>query len=231
MDIASILADVRHLVDDATKAEGTWAKDAYLLPKVSIAYRDVMNEMLSSEVPIDEETVEIPNIAAGTHDLSAYQAEGQPLERMTVPRSIRWKEAGSAPDQYMEVDKRDRVRDLQNEQVVRDWAFAGGRVELTPVTIAVDLEIVTEMLQVDLKNPEDKIAMAQLRNAIGYRTAFLIAVIRNNPGWKQAYPALYQENIDNVKSNLARSGQDVVRRFGRASRRRSPIGMPRLRNQ
>jgi hypothetical protein len=103
------------------------------------AFQALLMELDDTDFAFNEETVEIPGIAAGTRDLRDQGAAGKPLERMVDVRDVDWKLAGEPETSYRTVRPLDRKLDVDSVDYLRSWEVTAGVLFLSPVNVAIDL--------------------------------------------------------------------------------------------
>ncbi len=91
MLVSDIVSRVAALLDDG---EQTYCTDDWVLGFAQNEYEVLFNKLRLCGTEFDDVVIELPNVAAGTPDLSAFMASGQPLATLVQPRMIEWKPAG-----------------------------------------------------------------------------------------------------------------------------------------
>jgi hypothetical protein len=218
-----VKARVRSLVDDV---QASYTDDAFLDPLIQQEYEAAASELEETKSPFDEQVVELPAIAAGTADLSAFQAQAKPLETLVLPERIDWKPAGQ-PDWFYRMlpGPKDMLPDMPPFQAPVAWEWREEIIYFTPSTMIIDLRIRGEF---DVPVLRDDSSPLSLHKRIGYvialRAAASIAKIRGNQQWIQDYTADAQKGMDEIAQQMTRAEQGKVRRIGTMTRRNRTRG-------
>ncbi|MFL6427902.1 MAG: hypothetical protein ACJ71S_06630 [Acidobacteriaceae bacterium] len=223
MTRGEVKARIRSLVDDV---QASYTDDAFLDPLVQQEYEAAASELEETKSPFDEQVVVVPNIAAATADLSAFQAAGKPLETMVLPERIDWKPQGQPDFMYRLLPgPKDMLPDLPAFQAPVAWEWREEIIYFTPSTMVIDLRIRGEF---DVPKLRDDGMQLTLHKRIGYVVAFrvaaLIAKVRGNQQWIQDYAADAQKGMDEIAEQMTRAEQGKVRRIGRMTRRNGTRG-------
>lgn len=215
-----VKARVRNLLDDP---QGSYLTDDFIGPLVNEAYEDMNSQLMATQSSYDIGVIELPAIPAGTANLTDQQTGTGPLERMAaMPERIDWKPAGTDPSYYQLVENFAILPDSSPEEGVAGWEFRSGIIWLTPSSIPVDLRVRGEFLAQQLREDTDVLAThPRIGYVVAYATAALIAAVRGNTPWAQAYESKAAEGMDEIMGQLVRAEQGQVRRISRQSRRRS----------
>lgn len=221
MNYGDLKARIRDLVDDPQGDE--YCTDDYLQNKVAQRYDDLYNELRNTGSSFDEASVEILNVAAGTKDLSSYDAPGKPLGLLIRPTLFEWKLAGTDPLNYADATLVDRIRDVQANQFIESWKWWEYVISFTPAAVAVDIRITGEFLFTALKDDADPIMAGQnVVSCLAYMVAELIGIVKGNAPWENSYKRLGDLQFDAIASMLTKADLQKIRRVGRVSRREWP---------
>jgi hypothetical protein len=223
MTRGEVKARIRSLVDDV---QASYTDDAFLDPLVQQEYEAAASELEDTKSPFDEQVVILPNIQAGTADLSAYQADGKLLDALVLPERIDWKPAGQPDYRFrMLPGPKDMLPDTPPIQYPIAWEWREEIIYFTPVTTILDLRVRGEF---DVPKLRDDAMQLTLHKRIGYviadRVAVLIAKIRGNQQWVLDYGADAQKGMDEIAEQMTRAEQGKVRRIGRMTRRNRTRG-------
>lgn len=219
----AVKARIRSLVDDV---QASYTDDAWIDPLIQQEYEAAASELEETKSPFDEQVVELPAIAAGTADLSAFQAQGKPLETLVLPERIDWKPQGQPPWRYrMLPGPKDMLPDLPAFQAPVAWEWREEIIYFTPSTMIIDLRIRGEF---DVAVLRDDSSPLTLHKRIGYvialRVAASVAKVRGNQQWVEDYTADAQKGMDEIAAQMVRAEQGKVRRIGRMTRRNRTRG-------
>lgn len=213
MDVATINQTIRTLVEDPN---GDFATDDYLAPLVQLEYTDMLNELRLYAPDIDDYTVELFAVPAGTPDLSAYMAQNQPLYWLMVPREIEWKLPGTGANTYVDAEgPLTKLRDIPVPGIpaLDCWSFTHLNIGLSMMSTALDLRIRGEFMFPPLSAGTDVIQMGQnTMPAISKRVAKLIATRRGNQQWVTNYGADANRAFDSVIQGLVQMRQGQTER-------------------
>lgn len=108
MSVQLIITRVQDALEDAGSA---WTNADYICSALSIVNDDIEQELENLGLNFDTQVIILPSVPANTVDLSAYQAEGQPLSGMIMPKVVEWRLAGQNQEMWTEVDPVDKVID------------------------------------------------------------------------------------------------------------------------
>jgi hypothetical protein len=232
MNVDNITTRVQSLCDD-TEATPEFCTRQYVLGHLNQAYDDVMLELDAADAAFDEEVVEIPNLPAGTHDLSSYGATSQPLERLIEPyaQGIEWKRAGDPDTSYAPVRKQDVKADVEPQEGISGFEYRGAVIYLTPSSSIVDLRIRGLFEPADLTTGESEVRIPSLGFVLAYKVAELIGIAKGVAWWADRYGRKASEATQNLANRLCKNDQGVVRRFGSTMHPgRRGRGMPGLKS-
>jgi len=235
------LALVISRVQTAFEAQGQrWCDKDYIVGWLSIHNEDVELELASLGLSYEEQDIILPNVPANTTDLSAYQADGQPLGSMMLPYSLEWRyPMNPLPNQpqpspppsdedWKEIPRVDKPIDVipndpdQNIEGIQSWAWKGGKIQTTPSSIAVDVRVGCQNLPDVFQSDSDNYIKG-ITNWLVYGTAELIAFSRGAGASKLGvvFQARKNKVADSIESLMIQDEQLVRRRFaGRRSRGR-----------
>jgi hypothetical protein len=218
-----VKARVRSLVDDV---QASYTDDAWIDPLIQQEYEAAASELEETKSPFDEQVVELPAIAAGTADLSAFQAQGKLLETLVLPERIDWKPQGTPSWRYRRLPgPKDMLPDLPAFQAPVAWEWREEIIYFTPSTMIIDLRVRGEFDVAVLRDDSSPLA---LHKRIGYvvalRVAASVAKVRGNKDWVADYTADAQKGMDEIAQQMTRAEQGKVRRVGRMTRRNRTRG-------
>lgn len=215
--LGQVKARVRSLLDDP---QGSYLTDDFITPLISEVYDDANSQLASTQSSYDAALVEVAGINPGTPNLSAYQVGTGPLAGlMAQPQRIDWKAAGDDPSRYQLVPNYGDLPDLQPQQRIAGWEFRGNVIWLTACSIAVDLRVRGEFGPAALASDDSVlITHPRIGYVVAYGTAALIAAVRGNAPWVQAYETKAAAGMDEIMEQLVRAEQGQVRRTGRQTR-------------
>jgi hypothetical protein len=177
------------------------------------AFQALLMELDDTDFAFNEETVEIPGIAAGTRDLRDQGAAGKPLERMVDVRDVDWKLAGEPETSYRTVRPLDRKLDVDSVDYLRSWEVTAGVLFLSPVNVAIDLRVRCEMEPIMPGSDDMKVA-GKISAILAYELASLLLAPRN-PRLSEKYEGKSDVLRANLEASYTKSNQGKVRRWGR----------------
>ncbi|HLJ90516.1 MAG TPA: hypothetical protein VKZ53_27150 [Candidatus Angelobacter sp.] len=226
MDVFTINQTVRSLVEDP---DGDYTTDAYLQGPLNLCYTELANRLRLCNPDFDEYVVELPNVPAGTRDLSAYAKKGQPLEfLLDAPRRIEWKLVGQDPVYYEPAEgPLNKVRELLAPGIsaLDDYAWTHLTIYLSLFNVNLDLRIAGEFMFPPLTtNDQTTLVGLNALPAMAYSIAQVIAMKRGNPQWVQQYGLKAEENFDTLNIGMCKGRQAKTERAGRIDRQRSWYG-------
>jgi hypothetical protein len=210
---------VRACLDDQ---DGTYIDDAYILSHAQHQYEKLFNKLYLTDSQFDEIVVELPNVAAGTPDLSAYLADGKALALLVTPRFLEWKLAGQPAVNYRKADgPLDALRDQVpgGRPLLDSWVWSRRVIRLSTFSAALDLRITGTFLFEPLTSVDSPIQMDVRANVVlVYLIAEAIAIARGNPGWMAAYKEEKDDAFDDLLIAKVKEEQSRTERVARISR-------------
>jgi hypothetical protein len=212
--LGQVKARVRNLLDDP---QGSYLTADFIVPLIQEVYDDANSQLASTQSSYDIAVVEVAGIPPGTPNLNAYQAgQGALAQLMAQPLRLDWKPAGEDPSNYQLAANYGVLPDLPFQQGIAGWEYRSNAIWLTPASITVDLRVRGEFGPPPLAN-DDSVLVTHPRigYVAAYGTAALIAAVRGNAPWVQAYEAKAAEGMDEIMDQLVRMEQGQVRRTGR----------------
>lgn len=224
MDVNQINATVRSLVEDPN---GDYADDPYLQPLLSLCYIELANRLRLCNPDFDEFTIELPNVLAGTPDLSAFQATGQPLAFLIEPIRIEWKLPGQDASLYAPAEKLSKVRDILAPGIsaIDCWTWTHLTVFLSRFNVNLDIRLTGEFMLPPLSQGTDAALIGlNALPAMAYAIATVIAMKRGNQQWVTNYAAKADENFDTLNIGMCKGRQGKTERVGRMDRQRRRRG-------
>jgi len=214
MSVDLIVRRVQVLMEDVA---GLWCDADYVLGKLAICNEDLESFLEAIGLTFEDAIVTLLNVPAGTTDLSAYQAEGQPLAQLMSMDKLEWRTVGATDLGWQQVFREDKLDDTVpgGAPSITGYTFRLGLVQITPPSIAVDLRVGFTMLPDALVADSDSYIKG-MTNVLVYRTAELIATNRNVAKSTQAafYAAKAMKAEDNVMAILVKAEQQTPRRAG-----------------
>lgn len=218
MNVNKVVTTVQSLCDDP---DGTYIDFDYLLPLLDLNYGLVFNK-LNTGFDFDSQVVELPNIAAGTPDLSALNVAGKPLEFLIYPDTLEYKLSGQDATFYRPVGPPlEKPRDIvPGIPYLDSWAFRGGVIFLSRFSAQLDLRLQGEFLFPPLTTGADEIRISKdIGGCLALKTAASVGKARGNPGWITEYTKDYEAAFDDVNIKMAKWQQRQTHRLGAMSRR------------
>jgi hypothetical protein len=220
MDVNQISATVRSLVEDPN---GDYADAAYLQEPLTLCYIELANRLRLCNPDFDEFTVELPNVVAGTPDLSAFQATGQPLAFLIEPIRIEWKLPGQDATYYQPAEKLSKIRDILAPGIsaVDCWTWTHLTIFLSRFNVNIDIRVTGEFMLPPLSQGTDAALIGlNALPAMAYSIATVIAMKRGNQQWVTNYGMKADENFDTLNIGMCKGRQGKTERVGRIDRQR-----------
>jgi hypothetical protein len=223
MQLFDIISRVQFLTDDL---DGTYVTQEYCAAGAQNVYDWLYQKLIKGGHDFETSIVELPAVSAGSPDLSQYQATGQPLDTLVLPRYIRWKLPGQDKTFYRLADgPLDNPRDIEPIPYLDSWSWTRSNIRVSQFSTALDLEITGDFMFDPLSSPESHLTISRLaNNAFTYKLASEVGKARGNDKWKVDYAAAADEAIDDILLQMTKANQGKYERVGRMSRARSPRG-------
>lgn len=224
--LSDIIARVQSLLDDP---DGTYIDDGYVTGFAQNVYDVLYNRMRLYGHQFSEIDVELPSVAAGTPDLSAFQATGKPLALMVQPRMIEWKLPGQDATYYAPADGPvDKVRDIVPGITALDsWAWLRRKIFLSRFSTALDLRVTGDFLFDPLTEGASPIEIEINANPVlAYMIAEEIAGARGNDKWLALYKRKGDDAFDDLNIAMVKAQQATTRRVGKINRRVPGVRQP-----
>jgi hypothetical protein len=232
-DVDKLVRTIQMLLEDDA---GQWATTEFILPRITIVNRDLESELEDLDLSYDEDIQVLLGVAAGTTDLSGYQADGQPLENLITPILLEWRLPGEDDTQWRPVPRVDKIIDTNtsatnttgSEQGIISYQFRKRIIFITPSETDCDIRVTFQCLPNVLQSDSDDYIKG-LDNVICWYTAALINGHRGNPDQAAFCEKNGDKARDNIEGILVKEDQNTPRRFGgRRSRLAGPIWVPPL---
>lgn len=159
MSVQLIIIRVQDALEDAGSA---WTNADYICSALSIVNDDIEQELENLGLNFDTQVIIIPNVPANTIDLSAYQADGQPLGGMILPKTFEWRLVGQNEEMWTQVDPVDKVIDTDtgtgepgspvasSDPTVESWEWRAGILVFSPCSQPIDIRIRFQSLPTNL---------------------------------------------------------------------------------
>jgi hypothetical protein len=110
--VQDIINRVQTELEDATGTSGTdWTDADYILGKLATLSDDIAIRLELLDLNYNTQETILGNIPANTTDLSVYQAFGQVLAQMLIPKSVEWRLVGENQQQWEMVQQVDKIID------------------------------------------------------------------------------------------------------------------------
>lgn len=219
MQLKDITSRVRFMHDDA---DGTYVTDDMVAGHAQQQYELLQNAIeASTNSQFDEQVIELAAVPAGTPNLDAYMAKGQPLENIITPRILEWKMPGIDPTNYREsAGPLDSVRDVAAGLPSLDsWAWIRRSIKLSKFAIPLDIRLTCTTLFDPLLSPDDIIELE--RKAVPV-LAIQIALAIGKARGMTTLVTTYAQDLDNAFDDLVialvKADQPKDRRVARICR-------------
>src|ERR1700690_3473955 len=111
-NVQLIITRVQTEIGNATgEPNSDWTDADYILGKLAVLSDDIANRLELLDLNYATVEVILPAVPANTPDLSSYQASGQPLSMLILPKSIEWRLAGETQEEWSFSTQVDKVID------------------------------------------------------------------------------------------------------------------------
>lgn len=203
------------------------ADGTYVTPDMVAGHAQQQYELLQNALEaatnsqFDEQVIEVTNVAAGTPNLDALMAKGQPLENIISPRIIEWKLPGLDPTNYREAaGPLDAVRDVAAGLPSLDsWAWIRRSIKLSNFAIPLDFRLTCTSLFDPLMGPDDVVEMERKAvPVLAIMVALAIAKSRGMPTMVQTYTQDLADAFDDLVIGMVKADQSKDRRVARICR-------------
>lgn len=233
MAVQDIVTRVQKLFEDE---QASWCDKGYILGWLQMYNEDLESYLENLDLAYDTQVVVIPGVAANTTDLSAYQADGQPLGNMIVPISLEWKLTTDNNLQWRPIPSVDKVEDTNqsldagpvssNIVGILSYEWRGSVIYISPSSVAVDIRVRAEMLP-SVVNTDNSAYIKGMTNVLAYGIAVMIADTRGGVGNSKLslkFSDRHQKALDVLVDRLVKNDQIPQRRMGgRRSVQPSPL--------
>lgn len=180
-----------------------WLVDSYFYPLANIAYQGAVNDLELQCSPFIEKVVTVPGITVGVDESnfgpSAQTANQNPLQYLTKPRFIQWKQAGAPPSRY---------RDVREFSILPN-----SNAQIAP--LKVDIQVRGDFLPPPLTTDADVVLVhPNMAQCLALLTAALIGMERPNAAWVEQYGSEGKTALQVIGSLLSRQQQGNSFRLG-----------------
>lgn len=206
---------------------GDFCTDAYLTPKINVAYGDILLQLEADADSSFEEFVrDIPAVPIGTTNLGIYQASQMPngnqqgpIFGIYSPITVEWKVQGQPDDRYVEAGRTGKLPNVSPAAPIvpyhMQWEWRGGLIFMTPLLYPADFRVRGYFCKTPLSKDSDRLGIHPLVwIPVAYGTSALIGNERNNATWK-TYVDDAQAKTDNIENILVKAEQGTTTRIGR----------------
>ena len=224
MQVLDFISRVAAKCDDPDQ---TYITDDYVMGFVADVSDWLFGKLRLSNNQFDEEVIVLPAVTASSPNLDQYQATGQPLAGMVLPRQIRWRLPGQSNLFWRRADgPLDYPRELNPGGPLLDsWAWIRYSVKLSNFNTALDLEVTGDFLFDPLTDPDQQVVFTQLANrTFSSKLASEIGKARGNDKWKVDYGADADDALDDLSIALSKENQAKTHRVARQNRRGRAVG-------
>lgn len=202
--------------------DGTYTTPEKVASHAQQQYELLQNALeAATNSQFDEQVIEIPAVKAGTPNLDAYMAKGQPLENIITPRFLEWKLPGLDATNYREsAGPLDAVRDVAAGLPSLDsWAWMRRSIKLSNFAIDLDLRLTCTSLFDPLLDQDVVIELE--RKAVPVLVIMVALAIAKARGM-QTMVATYTQDLtdafDDLVIALVKADQSKTRRVARICR-------------
>lgn len=200
---------------------------------LDIVNEDVENELEDLDLSYETAVILLPDVPAGTTDLSGYQADGKPLANMVEPTALEWRLVGDTDLSWRPVPPQDRVTDVlapsagepSATQGVASYEWRGGVIFISASSVDVDIRVRCEELPAVL-NSDSTQYIKGMENVLVYAACEHIAANRGG-GLAKLIPWFqkkYEQAFDSIGDRMVKQEQVTPRRMaGRRSQQSGPL--------
>lgn len=151
--VQDIINRVQTELEDATGTSGTdWTDADYILGKLATLSDDIAIRLELIDLNYNTREIILGNIPANTISLYAYQAYGQVLSQMLIPKSLEWRLVGENQQQWTMVPQVDKLIDTDTgtgePDVGTGWGPPAVATQLASAVVATGAQSV-QVLSVD----------------------------------------------------------------------------------
>lgn len=214
MSALTVIEAVQTLLDEIGSDD--FDKD-YVTRWLTVTNKDLEIELESLNIGFDTYEIVLPNVPANTTDLSPYQADGNVLANLMVPRAMRWRPTGQSSLSWVSVEYTDKLLDEDSSTtpgvvtsiaaVVASWTQLHGNLSISPCNIPVDLEIRGEFLP-SVLDSDSASYIKGADNVLAYITAYYITMSRGGEtGLPAFFLSRYEKIMDSFTCNLIKANQ------------------------
>ena len=231
-DLKDVKSKTRALLGDPL---GDWATDAYLIPLINLIYEDSINYLMNTCSPFMTKKVFVPNVMAGTTDLTSWQAtpqtgaqaagqQGAFLLGLVTPLEIYWKVEGQPENNYRLADEKKDLPFITPANYINGqnlyWEWIGNRLNVTPLSFPSDWLVKGEFKPPPLLLDADYVQIdSMMTSALAYATAATAGGERINATYIQNWGSRATMALDDISARLVRKEQSTPQRLGRYSGR------------
>jgi hypothetical protein len=210
--LATVKQRVRAIIGDL---QVQWTTDTYLVPIINHVYELQILYLSDTCSPYIEKVAEVPNLTAGTTDLTPFQADvSQPLFGLFNPyqNGVDAKMAGLPNTYYRQGQRFDKLPDVNplatNPLTQVGWEWRAWIMYITPTNQNIDLRVRGEFIPPPLLKDTDIVAVHPLLGPVLVEDSAACSMReRANPGQMQAYELGGTQGLNNVSNQLIRMQQ------------------------
>lgn len=177
--VQDIINRVQSELEEATGTSGTdWTDADYILGKLATLSDDIAIRLELIDLNYNTQETILANVPANTIDLSAFQAYGQVLSQMLIPKSLEWRLVGENQQQWQFVQQVDKLIDTDTGTGEGQPAVAtqlSSAITETGAQAAVVLSInsmfVGQTLTVDVSPNQEEVIITALASSPASFTA------------------------------------------------------------
>jgi hypothetical protein len=194
MAVQDIVTRVQTEIEDLTgEPDSSWTDADYIIGKLMTVSDDIAVRLQLLDLNYNTQEVILPAIPANTNSLVSYQADGQPLSQMILPKTVEWRLSGENQEQWTPVHQVDKVIDTDqgtglpgatiesDDPTVESWEYRGGVLLISPCEEVVDLRIryVATAIQLNANSAQQVLG---LTNTYVYKCCEKICAARGGTG-------------------------------------------------
>ena len=154
MTVQDIITRVQSEIEDAVGGtDSDWCDADYILGKLATLSDDIAIRLQLLDLNYSTQEVILPNVGPNVSDLSSFQATGQPLAQMIIPKSVEWRLVGETQEDWEIVEQVDKLIDTDtgtgetgatvasNDPTVESYEWRQGILRVSPCMVPVDFRI------------------------------------------------------------------------------------------
>ena len=205
-----------------------WTDLDYIYGHLGVLNEDVEQRLQNLGLNVDTYVVILPNVPANTVDLSAFQADGQPLAGMIDPIVIEWRLQGQSQQDWIPVPRVDKVLDtdtgtgeagaavVSDVDAVVSYEVRKGIVIISPCNQPTDIRVRGQFFSALLNADSPNQPVRGLVNILTYAVCYSITMNHSGDGAAntQRFEKRFNNAIAYFEATQNQDNQAKTQRFG-----------------